>query len=186
MGDRLLSVAHHVDGKLHGTLIAWDEHGRRMQLAEYTAGKRVRVDGWNTAGTRTYQEVWLEPGGRSVVTIWHDGGELRTRMQVADDEIDGPFETWYASGGRRATGRYTRGQRVGTWTCWDPSGESSLTATYDDAGVLTSEHGDARLAEWSRTCVPGCPGERIDTIAALSPGRRCSEGDANAPAAIPR
>ena len=79
---------------------------------------------------------------------------------VLGEELDGPFEAWYETGRRRASGRYAQGRRVGTWTCWDPEGERSLTASYDDGYMafingheVVKQNGPESNETWNSTAL---------------------------------
>lgn len=137
-GDSLMSVGLYSNGKQQGTHAAWHESGQLWMLAEYRDGEPAGTQThWNVEGIRIYEKVWTEDQtGSSTVQFWYESGAPKFRVEEEAEEFHGTFESWYESGGRRSEGSYVKAARQGRWTCWDETGEHSVTAVYRGGTVI--------------------------------------------------
>jgi len=113
--------------------------------------------GTRLAGARPPQgsEQWCEhrgPVGNAIVRhgpqwVWFDNGQLNSRYEYKEGDLEGPWTEWYPNGQKRAEGRYWFGHKAGLQTEWLSDGTKKTELRFN-LGDMANNVYDGRPESW--------------------------------------
>lgn len=172
--DRFAGVAHSRDGKDAGTSLLFDERGNVWLTTRFDEnGHQIETSLFGADGAID-SRMTLDPAdGSEVMRVHHPSGVARAEYHYQADRLDGPYVQWYPTGRMRVRGQWADGSKVGTWRCWNESGDQSIEIVWSESGgLLVAPHLGAQQ-DWMQACLTGAPGARRTRSRGSRASRTC-------------
>jgi hypothetical protein len=118
-------------GRLHGKVVAFDEHGQREVEETYRDGLRHGTwRAWYPDGKPAACERYEDGELHGAVEIWHETGAKALERTYEHGVPEGRETTWHPNGQKALTGVWKQGRREGLWLRWDERGQETMRAAY--------------------------------------------------------
>lgn len=125
------------DGRLVGTLRAWDAGGELLGAATFTAGSGVYTE-WHANGNRARERTYVDGLEHGLRTQWHANGQKSEETQIDHGVQHGRHAAWDPAGQPLQSGFYKNDKQAGPWTFHGPGGAVVRVDTYEDGDVVSS------------------------------------------------
>ena len=120
------------NGKLDGEFLEYNEIGEIIVKGEYLEG--TEEGEWFYIQGNAFEKGTYYDGMRTGLwtTQWRDTGTMISEIEYDKDLYNGKYTSYFGTGKMKETGKYSAGERVGTWFLYDEEGELVLTTVYDE------------------------------------------------------
>lgn len=128
---------NYLNGKEQGLTVLWNEQGQKTIEANFEYGQLDGVTSIWENGIKIAEEHYKQGKHEGVATYWDQQGNKRAIKTFSNNELNGPYITFYNNGNKQTEFEYVNNQPQKITTLWYENGNRAALLTKTDNNQLT-------------------------------------------------